>query len=516
MRTRNWFASGGAVALPVGVHGSSRFSSWLADAERGEVGFEIAMVGDSTTINPNYQGYGVGIPDALDSLGIPIISTPMVMSASAGGSFAPSGGMCGQGVQMHIEATGTAPAAGTGNLYTLSARAAAADAPAVELCQYLIGADNFSGITLPYMFAGFAWDGAYIKTGETFTSGANQNFVRMLATNALVRGDGSAGVSLAYRLTYGKFSQTGGSFKIRPMKSTNTLISGTGNTGSISTAGGPGVETAVYSFVSPLTGAAGTAPLAVACSWDGWNTGNGVTGPACPLWHSVVRQGICGCGYSTLVGQGGLTTAQLATRLETLTGGVGGTGMFLAEYLRELSARNPSSSGRVCIAITSGQNDAASLGTDGTTYLTAARRILAALKHAWVDQLGFDEENFVVWFIPSHARVASVAEDRLQLMRVASRSWAAGGARAADGTRILNGVTVTDSSEMMSYDWLRARGLYNVSSNAEDSAHLRNSDLLTVGASGLYPATQYTVGGSPDGYRVAATKMFRALMNLAA
>jgi hypothetical protein len=225
---------------------------------------------------------------------------------------------------------------------------------------------------------------AVVEVGQRFTS----SFVNYIAvSNQVVSsfnafgselGFGTAGTgghALQYRIVYGTFP-TAGSFKPYAfyLGTTGALLRDSSTT---STGGGYGYATKAFD-VSSFTLASSGNPNRVCFTWDGANSATNAdqaNGPFACLWQSVIRPNFKGYAVNCLNYFGGLTTTQVAEKIEDCD-------KMLDAYLKELRERQVAGggTGRVLVFLNSGIN-----GTETTTtWPAAAQRIIDRFRARWV------------------------------------------------------------------------------------------------------------------------------------
>jgi predicted RecA/RadA family phage recombinase len=473
------------MQIPAGIYGSSRAARFVADAKSASDSLDVVVIGDSNAGNPGNGGHTVGLSTALATLGVPTYATPMCFGANASGSNTRESGMWTPHVRHRWCGNGT-PTAQSGTVTCLTTAAAASNADATGLQSAL----EYNTSLLPKVCA-FEWNAAFVASGVSYSSFANTNSVELAASSPLACGSGGAGVSLQYRVVYGKFVTTGGKFRLRAMSGTNTQVAASAS--DIPTSGGYGYATGTLPFTSPAS--SGT-PIDVKCSWDGWASGAtwNVAGPFACLWHSIVKiaKGVC---VSNFIYDGGKSTAQIADRVEA-------AGKILESYLKELRERQIAAggSGRVLVWMNSGIN-----GPDtSATWQAGAARVRDAIVAKWT-ALGFPQTDLAFVFSVTHPQVTG----DIAAVRSDANTWAS--ANANDG----NNVTVVDLSAFYTASQLAALNLYDINSNAPYYAHLRTAPQRSAndaGYTGLYPTTfAFDLYSQNNGYAIIDTAVVSAL-----
>jgi len=225
---------------------------------------------------------------------------------------------------------------------------------------------------------------AVVEVGQRFTS-SFENYIAV-SNQAVINfnvfgselGFGTAGTgghALQYRIVYGTFP-TAGSFKPYAfyLGTTSALLRDSSTT---STGGGYGYATKAFD-VSSFTLASSGNPSRVCFTWDGADSATNAdqaNGPFACLWQSVIRPNFKGYSVSCLNYFGGLTTTQVAEKIEDCD-------KMLDAYLKELRERQVAGggTGRVLVFLNSGIN-----GTETTTtWPAAAQRIIDRFRARWV------------------------------------------------------------------------------------------------------------------------------------
>jgi hypothetical protein len=343
---------------------------------------------------------------------------------------------------------------------------------------------------------------AYVPAATSFTSFPSGPSVRLIGGNQLVNGQGPANVALQYRVVYGTFATTGGKFRLRAMKGTNTLVAG--SAADIPTSGGIGYSTAWIDFNSSTT--AGV-PDQMKCAWDGYNSGATyqVTGPFAVFYHSVIRTSYKGFCVSNLNYFGGATTQFLGTTLNNMT-------KYLEAYLKEIRERQIAAggSGRVVWWNNTGINGAES----GSSWTTNAAVIRDAVYNVWVTVLGYPAQDLAFVMSVTHPVIdGDPGAGSWGTVRPATSQAAAAWATANinDGKN----VTVVDIESVLTAAQIKSRNLYQVlPNNTLYSAHLRSNPVLIT--SPTYAPTIFTGLSdgyvSNNGYAVVATGILKKLI----
>ena len=483
------------IALGNGIFGSTTATKFFNDCRNGVDSVDVVPIGDS---NAGSQGSGwtCGLAYAMAGAGMKIYATPIFQTANAVAGNNRIGGMC---LPHNLSRwLGNATAAG-GNFGStvanpLTTAVTASSAPAIELKNTL----SFDQTITPSI-GSFAYNIAYVDTGVLWSSPANGPEIQIYESSSMLSGGGGGNVPLQYRLVYGQFTQSGGSFKLKVMHTPNTAVQTSGSFSTASAASG--FATATLDFNSPLNSGV---PRLIHCAFDGYNTiGDGITGPFAAIWHSVVEiaKGYC---VSSLIYDSGKTSSQIADRVE----GMGTTATSLmGSYLKELRERQIAAggSGRVVIWNNTGVN-----GPDtGTAFVDAMTRIRNAFSTVWV-ALGYPKIDLAFIFSVTHPQISgSSHENSLITQRTSANNWAE--INKNDG----NNVTVVDISKLFTYTEMTQRNMYSIVTNAQYEAHLRGMETLPLGATGsnLFKATYtYDVNLLNNGYAIVANQIVGNLM----
>jgi hypothetical protein len=325
----------------------------------------------------------------------------------------------------------------------------------------------------------FTYGAAFIDPAATFTSSAGGPSVRTAKGNQLTAGNGSGGMSCQYRLVYGKFSATGGKFRLRAMKDVNTTVAA--DSTDRLTSGGSAYDVAKLPFTSSTTS---SIPDDMKCAWDGYNAGVSfhTTGPFAAFWHSIIRLGKKGFCTHNLNYLGGSTTAQHALTISRM-------GEHLKMYLKELRERQieAGGSGRVLWFFNSGINgpDTATTWTDNMTII---RDTISA---TWIS-LGYPMDDLAFIMSVSHPTTSGDP---------GATTWATGRAAVSNAANLwaltaesfAKNVCVFDIESVFTSAQLKERNLYQILNNVQYQSHLQEGP--TQG--GTTPA-EYKWNG-PDG-----------------
>ena len=490
------------------VYGSNRAASFIRDAMAGTNSLDVVVFGDSNAGSDGLNGYAYGWQVALSSIGIQTYATPLLHAASSDGANNRSGGFFGSFVKSRWTGNNTSGAVGTINTLSYAVNTLG-DGDADDFNNYL-GSSSFD-----IRSYAFTYNPQFLIGGATYTSPANGTCVEISGGDPLTEGSGIGQVPLQYRTVYGKFTTTGGRFRLRAMKGANTLIAG--SSADISTAGGFGYATATLNFTTPNSAVENTR---VVCSWDGYNA-LGVwtpTGPVAILWHSIIKQSGKGFSVNCLNYYGGRTTTQLAT---TATNG----GKVFESFLKELRERQIAAggSGRVIWWHNSGING----GETSSAWTTGVSTIIDKVRSVW-SSLGYPASDLAFVVSPTHPTNSGAAGDE---------GWSQRGAQVVRGGidwiqgnngYASNGVTFVNISALISAQQLNERNLYSYYQDAKYESHLRASPITQSSGAGCVVAygdgTQSPGGAiyssdfsnnptiSNNGYIVVCTLMTQAIL----
>ena len=367
------------------LYGSPTAGRFLVDAMNGTDSIDVVLIGDSNTSYNDY-GYCAGIDRSLGySYGIPPYATTMIPGGLESGATTRETRSMMIGT---LDSWTAATAAGaSGTVQTLTNAVTAADADAVALKNGL----SIDTSLLPKWLE-FEWRGSFVASGVSYTSSVNQNYFALRTSNPINNGFASGGVSCQYRCVYGKFATTGGQFKPVVWSSGGSTVASQWTSTSGGSAGN-WFGTATLNF----TTASGTV-IEHRCGWDGFSQGVPTSGPFACLWHSTIKRNQKGYAVNHFIYHGGLTTTQIADRVEA-------AGDLFSSYMKEVRQRQieAGGSGRVIVFVNSGIN-----GPDTASgYTTAINRIVNRCIAKWVQE-GGSESNIAFVITPTHP-VVSVA-----------------------------------------------------------------------------------------------------------
>jgi len=382
----------------------------LQDVAAGRDSLDIIVIGDSNAGFPTDNGYTVAWNRVMQfGLRVPVYATPLMSGGPSNQSQLTTGNSRGDGLwclgnSQRWNAEGEAGGSNTGT--TFKQMIQSTDSEIVGLRNWLgfnFTNYNVNDTTNKSIFPlGWMSNPAVVEVGQRFTSDLI-NYVAI--SNQLVSGfntfgselgfgtAGTGGHALQYRIVYGTFP-TAGSFKPYAfyLATTGALLRDSSTT---STGGGYGYATKAFDVSSFTLAAVGSQPVRVCFTWDGGNsatTSNQANGPFACLWQSVIRPNFKGYAVNCLNYFGGLTTTQVAEKIEDCD-------KMLDAYLKELRERQIAGggTGRVLVFLNSGIN-----GTETTTtWPAAAQRIIDRITSRWV-LTGGSASNLAFVFTLTH------------------------------------------------------------------------------------------------------------------
>ena len=397
----------------VGTYGSNAAGRFLKDLEAGTDSVDILVIGDSNAGFPADNGYSVAWNRVMQfGLRVPNYATPLMAGGPTNQTQLTTGNSRGDGMwtlgisqrwNAHTEAGGS----NTGTTYKQMIQTAAA-APAGEIAGLMswLGFNstnyNVNDTTNKMLFPmGWMNNPAVVEAGERFTS----SFINYVGiANQLVSGfnafgaemgfgaAGTGGHALQYRIVYGTFP-TAGSFKPYSfyLGTTGAVLRDSATT---STGGGYGYATKAFD-VSTFTLASSGNPNRICFTWDGANSATAAdqaNGPFACLYQSVIRPNFKGYSVSCLNYYGGLTTTQIAEKVEDCD-------KMLDAYLKEVRERQIAGggTGRAIVFCNSGIN-----GTEtGATWQAGAQRIIDRISARWTST-GGNASNLAFVFTVTH------------------------------------------------------------------------------------------------------------------
>lgn len=392
-----------------GLYGNLRAAEFLRDVRNGTESLDIITIGDSNAGSPSTCGHSVGLRAACENMGMMIYATPLQAPASTDGASGNNRMSGMHGAYNHMFWTGNSQAGATGTISTLEQQASLEieGGPATDLMTavnysqpYAVPTGTnaaFSG-TGQIRPNGFGYAAAYLASGS-YTSFANGTSIRIHSRSPLVMGGGQGAQNLQYRILYGTFPTGSGSFRMRAMHTSNTVVAEktvNSNTGAY------GYATESLDFTSVNTTTTQIEPRTMICAFDGYNTGSGnMAGPSCVFWHSIIRKQTKGLSLTNLVYNGGYSTTQIYSVLNFRQG-------LVKMVLKELRERQivAGGNGRVLIFCNSGINGGETANT-WTTNVTNIRDLFIA---QWA-ALGYPSSDLAFIFSVTHPSVAGMAGD---------------------------------------------------------------------------------------------------------
>ena len=486
-----------------GFYGSNRAGAMLRDAIAKTDSLDVIIIGDSNAGDPSNNGYTVGFQRVMQlGFRIPIYATPLLGGGPTSETSLTVGNTVGEGlwgIGVAEKFNANTEAGGSNSGTTFKQMIQSTDTNIVGLRDWL--GFNFTNYTsaltdnLSLFPLGWMSNPAVVETGARFTSDFN-NYVGLMNQTAsglsafgseLVFGTNGlgAGTSLEYRIVYGTFPVSGGSFK------PYAFYLGTGGTAlrdsvTTPTSGGYGYATKRLPVPSVVLGATGVQPNRICFTWDGANsatTADQANGPFACLWKSIIRPNFKGYSVSCLNYKGGATTTQIAAKIEDCD-------KMLDAYLKEIRERQigatpgTAGTGRVMVFLNSGIN-----GTETSAlWIAGAERIRNRIAERWVSTGGsLSQLSFVL--TPTHPTdtAASNWTTNGAAITAAACAWAT--TNANDGY----GVSVVDISSAYTPMLLTKYQLYNDPTTAIGQAHLKRVTISPV-----------TVNTVKDGYESVA------------
>lgn len=437
----------------VGMYGSGRAGQFLRDAMRGTDSVDIVVIGDSNAGFPVGHGY-VGGWNKVMQFGMHV--PPYAMSMCGGGPVLPTALTTGN------NSAGRELMFGLGCSSSWNAETVAGGSNSPTSCKQMIQSTdseivglrnwlgfnttnyNVNGTTNKMLFPqGFMNNPIVVETGQRFTSSFN-NIVALsnqavasfnaFGSELAFGTSGTGGHALQYRIVYGTFP-TAGSFKPYSfyLPTTSAVLRDSATT---STGGGYGYATKAFDITSFTLGSAGN-PTRVAFTWDGANSATAAdqaNGPFACLWHSIVKPNTRGYSVSCLNYFGGLTTTQIAEKIEDCD-------KMLDAYLKELRERQIGSTpgtagtGRVIVFCNSGTN-----GPDtSTTWVQGAERIRNRIASRWVSTGGNLSQLAFVFTVTHPTADAGIAWTASRAaVSAAANAWATSNATDGYGSSVVD------------------------------------------------------------------------------
>lgn len=421
-RTRYLLKNKTEAPVP-GFYGSSRPGQFLRDAMRGQDSLDVIVIGDSNAgfaqAGAGVHGYTGGWNKVMQfGLHIPQYATPICSGGpvlptalNTGNSSNGREMMWGVGISQAWNAHNVA--GGSNSPTSCKQMIQSTDSEIVGLRNWLgFNTTNYdvNDTTNRMLFPqGWMNNPMVVETGQRYTSN-NASVVNLLAlTNQTIGGinsfgsemafgtSGTGGNSLEYRIVYGTFP-TAGSFK--PHAFYMNSINAISRDSVVSTGGGYGFQTRAFRINSFTLGAQDVSPFRVGFTWDGANSATAAdqaNGPFACLWQSIIRPDFKGYAVSCLNYFGGVTTNELAQKLEDAD-------KMLDSYLKEIRQRQigttpgTAGTGRVLVFCNTGTN-----GPDtSTTWVNGVERIRNRISERWIQNGGnLSQLSFV--FTVTHA-----------------------------------------------------------------------------------------------------------------
>ena len=468
-RTRSLFSN--TLRNVPGFYGSSKAGQFIKDAAAGLDSLDIIVLGDSNAQYPGTNGYTIGWHRAMQfGLGLMPYGTAVtcggMLNAGATGTstglLVNSGGI---GMAAGSNAQGSAAGSNAGIGVTGQMIASSSDAQIVGLRSWLGMSTtnwNVNDTTNALLFPnGWGANLAVVETSARYTSSFD-NYVGVsnqthsgytsFGTEFCFGTDGNgAGVTLHYRLVYGTFN-TAGNFT--PVW---YWLPGTGvakrESSSTSTGGGYGYATQTYTY-SPTFNP--TSQMSLRVSWDGYNSATAAhqtTGPFAALWQSVMNPAIRGYSVSTLNYFGGLTTTQIASKIENCD-------KLLDAFLKEIRERQQAArgTGRALVWLNSGVNGP----DDATTWPAAAQRIVDRILSRWISS-GGTPANLAFVFSVTHPKTLGTWATGRAAVATAANAW---------GQSAGNNVCVVDIASLIDGPTLAKYLMYQDSTTDGGQSHL--------------------------------------------
>lgn len=440
----------------VGMYGSGRAGQFLRDAMRGTDSVDIVVIGDSNAGFPVGHGYVGGWNKVMQfGMHVPQYATPICSGGPVSPTALTTGNssngremMWGVGISQAWNAQGVA--GGSNSPTSCKQMIQSTDSEIVGLRNWLgFNTTNYNvnDTTNKMLFPqGWMNNPIVVETGQRYTSN-NASVVNLLAlTNQTIAGinsfgsemafgtSGTGGNSLEYRIVYGTFP-TAGSFK--PHAFYMNTINAISRDSVVSTGGGYGFQTRAFRINSFTLGAQGVSPFRVGFTWDGANsatTADQANGPFACLWQSIIRPDFKGYSVSCLNYFGGVTTTQIAEKIEDCD-------KMLDAYLKELRERQIGSTpgtagtGRVIVFCNSGTN-----GPDtSTTWVQGAERIRNRIASRWVSTGGNLSQLAFVFTVTHPTADAGIAWTASRAaVSAAANAWATSNATDGYGSSVVD------------------------------------------------------------------------------
>jgi hypothetical protein len=430
-----------------GVYGNTTAARFLRDLMAGTDSLDVVVLGDSNAGSPGSAGYSAGWHRVMEfGLGVQPYATCMMNGGAylatqpttgnnrADGLFGLGTGQAWPGHNDAVRVAGS-----TGGPQSLLQTS---DPALVDLRDDLgYNFTNYTneGTTMVLKPQGWQWDPVGVGVDVTYSSQAHTNYLTVTAGynqyynnwgSSLVFGtSGTGGNTLQYRVVFPQWGDyTDGSFRLKCSWLPGVTQVALGPV--ISTNSSKGVIEYVTETLevngSAINDFESSGKKRLAFSWDGFgNISHAAFGPVAVLWQSVIRPNTKGYAVSCLTYHGGLTTDQLATRIET-------SGKCLDTYLKELRTRQIAGggSGRVLVFVNSGVND----WNAYTDWNANMQRIKTHFSSRW-QAMGGNATQLCFVLTPTHPTTSVISPNPWPANRAAvvssANTWAT--ANAGDG-----------------------------------------------------------------------------------
>lgn len=453
------------------VGAGSAAGRFLQDAAAGLDSIDIIVLGDSNAQYPATNGYTMGWHRAMQfGLRVRPYGTAITCGGmlNAGATSTATGlllNSAGIGMAAGSNAQGSAAGSNAGAGVTGQMIATSSDTEIAALRLWLGMSTtnwNVNDTTNALLFPnGWGANPAVVETSARYTS-AFDNYVGVsnqthsgytsFGTEFCFGTDGNgAGVTLHYRLVHGTFN-TAGNFT--PVW---YWLPGTGvakrESSPTSTGGGYGYATKTYTFSPTFNG---SSQRSLRVSWDGFNsatTSHQTTGPFAALWQSVMNPAIRGYSVSTLNYFGGLTTAQIASKIENCD-------KLLDAFLKEIRERQQAAqgTGRALVWLNSGVNGSET----ASTWTTNAQKIVDRISARWAST-GGNPSNLAFVFSVTHPKTLGSWSTNRAAVAIAANDW---------GHSAGNNVSVIDIGSLIDGPTLAKYLMYQDSATDGGQSHL--------------------------------------------
>ena len=471
---RNRFTSSTTSTSPAnGVYGSSRIGTFFKDLINGTDCLDIVLIGDSNTARGEY-GYNAAFTRVLnDYLKVPNYATTLFPGGiinlsngqptdtidlqsvryvkpdfAAGFPTSVSRGSTNYSTGSYIGYIGTQGVFyGPGNHLSgsnqpkfLQMEADNGETYAKNFCENAMPSIDFksttnfptggvkpnwwvnaSGNASPagsnntFSFNDWTYAPIFIRSGDTYTSPANNNYIQVYGNSRFKSKNGAANNDCQYRVVHALFGNgpidSRFSLTVWGNGSSSPRTSHTGTNGySSSQAGLDGTFKAYATKTFDYTGMGNTISDTVRFGFDGLNTGSSIKGPFCCLWHSIVDKNTKGYSVNTLCGRGGTSTGDLKEITNNFTNNVPAGALTNSpwyaffEELKNRQTANGNGSGRVLVVIQSGINDNAG----SSQYSDNILSIVNNISLIWSRIQGVTN-NLTFLIIPTHPTLTDLA-----------------------------------------------------------------------------------------------------------